>query len=301
MRRVSELQPADYTSKTDPLLLRHGTPDMILSVKGIKFYAHSKVLRLYSQKIGEMMDNADPIYGKQIQIMSVAGRQRTQAGVRALLNVVYPPQLMPPPDLCHEVYDIAREYNMFLLIEKMKVGIARQCDISLLEVAQHALEQLHPEERVTTFPHVIFDAFAEYTVDEFQAIPGYSRLCLRTKLEIARRRVAMLEEHLAKKNCAEHRRSHPELFRRCPPELAELADDEARLPRGGLAASGSFAGTLRSASFGSSGGCSGAWPPWSGGTTWSSTGEASPSRSGASARQARPRSAGGASRPRPRG
>lgn len=234
MRRTSELRPPEYSKKDDPALLRHGPPDVIVLARGHRLFAHSKVLRVYSAEMANLLDNPDKVYGKQLQLISRPGHLRTVEGVTALLNAMYPPQLMPAPEQYHEVYDIAREYNM-------------ACP-------------------------VVFDAFAEFALDEFKDLPGYDGLMPRTKLEIAQRRVALLEQHVAK-HCPAARASHPELFRQCPEEVAE--EPGAWSPRN----HGAFMNVSP-------------WPPWVGGVAYQSPDAAnSPSRSNA----ARPVSAGSVS------
>lgn len=222
-----------------------------------------KMIRPYSQQIGRLLDNPDPVYGKQLQIMSLPGRERTVEGVTAMLNAMYPPQLMPAPELYHEVYDICREYSMDLLIERLKLGITKQCDVSHLEAVQDVLRKpvQPPETLASIMPHVVFDAFAEFAVDELKALPGYEGLLPRTKLEIAQRRVAKLERHLAKH--FQHRQvSHPELFRKCPADLVQdVAHDSGKWSPQSLGYHDGFA----RAAVSSPGSPFLPWPPWAGG------------------------------------
>merc|ERR1719440_1784676 len=104
--------------------------------------------------------------GKQIQLVPHNGRRRTKPGAIALLNAIYPPQLVPPAHLFDEVYDIAKEYNMTLLIEKVKLGIIKNCDLEPLVVAEGDHK----------FPDVVFNAFAEFSLDESKSLDGYSHL-----------------------------------------------------------------------------------------------------------------------------
>jgi hypothetical protein len=61
-----------------------------------------------------------------------------------------------------EVYAIAVDYNMDLLIQKLKLGI----------VKQGTVQPLHDMEANGTRPDVVLDAFAEFAVDELRNLPG---------------------------------------------------------------------------------------------------------------------------------
>eukprot|EP00928_Gymnodinium_smaydae_P039671 TRINITY_DN27047_c0_g2_i1.p1 TRINITY_DN27047_c0_g2~~TRINITY_DN27047_c0_g2_i1.p1 ORF type:complete len:335 (-),score=73.03 TRINITY_DN27047_c0_g2_i1:71-991(-) len=220
MRRNTFARGPDFSKKDDPTLCRqHGTPDVLISVGGHKLYAHSKVLRVFSKTVAGMLSDPDPFYGKQIFIRSWPGQPRSREGVVGLLNAIYSPQLLPPPELSSEIYGIAREFGMELLLERLKIGLAKNCDLDTLRRAEQDLAEWSPEDVEKNFPRVVFDAFAEFSVDELHALPGYAELSERTRLEIAERRVLLLERHLAGSNFNACRAAHTELFRDCPAEL----------------------------------------------------------------------------------
>merc|ERR1712224_278999 len=107
-------------------------------------------------------------------------------------------------------YDIAQYYKMELLIQKLKLGIVKNCSLEPLEAA----------ERDGKEPAVVFDAYAEFTNTEIKQLPGYVDLQTKTKLGVARRRVLLLESNIEKKglnDIPEYRH----LFRKCPEEEKE--------------------------------------------------------------------------------
>jgi len=213
---------------------------MVLLVKGEKLYVHSKILGLYSDKIYRLMLRPDPMFGKQMQIRPFQNRARTKNGVIALLNAIYPPQMVPKPELFDEVYDIANEYEMELLVEKLKLGIIKNCELGPLEAAQKADKP----------PDVVYNAFAEFECDELMSLPGYGDLDAKTRLEVMRRRVELLEGKLETKAMNKNRSAHDGLFRECPKELALHREEDDGLgvmpQQGGQRASQSngFGGTV---------------------------------------------------------
>jgi len=239
----------NYAKKDDEELRRYGIPDMIILVQGHRLFVHSTIMKLNSTVIYDLLLHPDPMLGKQVHMMSSPGRPRTRAGVVALLNAIYPAQVSPPAELFPEVVDIAKEYRMELLLDRLKLGVVKNCDFELLEAAER--NNAWP-------PEVVLEAFAEFSVDELKALPGYSSLQATTKVELARRRVALLERELAKKALEPCRTVHPQLFRKCPPELARSDEErgdrlEDRLEQEVAAAMGN----LRPQ----------ALPPWLGGTS----------------------------------
>lgn len=210
----------DYTELEDPSLRRHGVPDMILRVQGHNLYVHLSIIKIYSEVIATRLReqmSQHPFLGKQLQLEAGKGKAMTKessyvfiASVIALLNAIYPPQRVPPAELFHQVYEIALEYGMSLLIEKLKLGIVKNC----------SLEPLVAAERSRRWPDVVLKAFAEFAVDEFKVLPGYGELQTRTKIEVAKRRIELLEQQFQAQRMGQCRSAHAHAFRDCPPELA---------------------------------------------------------------------------------
>merc|ERR550514_1393304 len=147
---------------------------------------------------------------------------RTIKGVVALLNAMYPPQKVPPPDTFDEVNTIANDYNMVLLKEKMKVGIMKNCSIEPLKVAE--------DKKLDVLPPVVVDAFAEFKLQELKGMEGYTELQAATKLAVARKRIEVLEHAISDSRAmSDARQSHRFLFRACPEEELADADDEDQL------------------------------------------------------------------------
>lgn len=211
MRKVGQttMKSPNY-EKRDDLKLREcipgaGPPDMMLIVEGVKLYVHSKVLLTYSKVMEEKIRKPDAFYGKQIQMIG-----RSKQDVIALLNAIYPPQMVPPPECFNQVYEIAQFYEMTLLIEKLKLGIVKNCSLEPLEAAERAGKE----------PAVVFDAYSEFTNDEIKKLPGYADLQTKTKLSVARRRVELLEKNIAKKGLSQDAK-YMNLFRKCHEEERE--------------------------------------------------------------------------------
>lgn len=210
MRRTATLASPNYFDPKNEALLFQGSPDLILLVEGRKLYVHSKKLSVYSPVIQEKLKRPDPMLGKMIQMVN-----RTVKGVWALLNAMYPPQKVPPAETFDEVYLIAKEYKMDMLIEKMKVGIIKNCVIEPLRVAE--------DKKLDVLPKVVVDAFAEFTLSDLRDLEGYHDLQAPTKLAVSRRRIEVLENAVTTSRAlSDAFRSHRYLFRTCPDE--ELAD-----------------------------------------------------------------------------
>jgi len=211
-QRSAALPSPNYYNHEDEALKFSGAPDLILLVEGRKLYVHSKKLSTFSLKIQEFLQRPDPMMGKMIQMVG-----RTVKGVWALLDALYPPQKVPPAETFDEVYLIAKDYKMDMLIEKMKVGIIKNCAIEPLRVAE--------EKKLDVLPKVVVDAFAEFALTDLRGLEGYHDLLPTTKLEVARRRIEVLETAMMEKRSMDDSlRAHRYLFRTCP--------DEERAPEG---------------------------------------------------------------------
>lgn len=220
MRKIACLKPPNFENRDDPgLLCNGGLPDVMFLVEGYKLFVHSKIVSMLSPKIHKILANPDPMFGKQIQFFPYQGRRRTKAGLIALLNAVYSPQLIPPEHLFDEVCDIAKEYEMDILLGRLKIGVVANCDVEPLFAAERQRNAgIEPQD-------VIYTAFAEFSADEFKSLEGYELLEPRTKVEVARRRVQLLENLLARKEMADVRARAENLFRVCPPELLRCDED----------------------------------------------------------------------------
>lgn len=183
----SKARPPNYSKKEDEVLRSHGRPDMILVIKGHKLHVHSQIIKTYTNAFLQAFVNPDPYYGRQFVISSAPpGRlPRSKAGVVALLNAIYPPRLLPPLELLREVHDIAREYGMDLLIQKLRAGVLKNSDVGTLKLA----------ERLDALPELLLDVFAEFAAEDLEALPGYDELQESTKASVAERREIRAEQH----------------------------------------------------------------------------------------------------------
>eukprot|EP00435_Cladocopium_sp_Y103_P045984 s99_g13.t1 len=127
------------------------------------------------------------------------------------------------------VNNIARDFEMETVIASMKLGIAAHCDLErVADAERQALET-----GLTAAPpiaEVVFEALAEFSVDELKRMSGYDKLSSAAKVEVARRRVRFLEQlfetkEATSRDCAKNKvlracvEAHPQLFRDCPKEL----------------------------------------------------------------------------------
>lgn len=242
------LAKPDFSKRDDVLLNSFGRPDTLILAQGRRFYAHYEVLRPLSPVLRARLhvSSLDPIWGRTLHIRSKSqdpAERRTAEGVLAWLHAVYPPQVMPPAHLMPEVNNIARDFEMETVIASMKLGIAAHCDLErVADAERQALET-----GLTAAPpiaEVVFEALAEFSVDELKRMSGYDKLSSAAKVEVARRRVRFLEQlfetkEATSRDCAKNKvlracvEAHPQLFRDCPKELwgdvrpaSGLVDDE---------------------------------------------------------------------------
>jgi len=202
MRQFSSYDSPNYENHLDERLLTHGAPDLVLLAKGRKLYVHAEKMNAYSPVIWEQVKTPDPIWGKMIRL-----KDRSVAGVKALLNAIYPPQRVPPPEAFDEVYALAKELKMDLLIQKLKLGIIKSC----------CLEPLLNAQRVGKDPDVVFDAFAEFAIEDFKTLNKFDMLDSSTKLEVYRRRAEILEKLIKTTKPMQHVYENEKLrmFREC--------------------------------------------------------------------------------------
>lgn len=228
------LAKPDFSKRDDVLLNGFGRPDTLILAQGHRFYAHYEVLSPVSPvlRVRLHVSNLDPIWGRTLHIRSKSqdpAERRTAEGVLAWLHAVYPPQVMPPAHLMPEVNNIARDFGMETVIASMKLGIAAHCDLErVADVERQALEV-----GFTAAPpiaEVVFEALAEFSVDELKKMSGYEKLSSAAKVEVARRRVRFLEQlfetkEATSRDCAKSKvlracvEAHPQMFRDCPEEL----------------------------------------------------------------------------------
>jgi len=213
----SAVPSPDYTTRGDKVLLRHGIPDLTLLVHGRRLHVHSKILASSSASISSMLRHPDPIRGKEIHMLPPAGKHWTKAGVIALLDIAYPPHRLPPVQLLEEVEHLTTEYGMPALVKKVQLGI----------IKQGKLDSLMWADRNGIYTDMVFDAYAEFETEELKAMDGYSELTMATKLEIAQRRVSLLEAYFGSKLGEPYVVKHAHWFRKCPPELVPNASEDA--------------------------------------------------------------------------
>eukprot|EP00397_Hematodinium_sp_SG-2012_P038634 GEMP01042058.1.p1 GENE.GEMP01042058.1~~GEMP01042058.1.p1 ORF type:complete len:329 (+),score=37.90 GEMP01042058.1:126-989(+) len=211
MRQSSTLPSPNYKDYKDHDLRKHGSPDLVLLVQGHKLYVHAEKLTVYSPVLYNKLQKLDPIWGKMVQLQG-----RTVAGVTALLDAIYPPQRMPEAIHFDEVYALSKELKMELLIQKLKLGIIKNCSLCPLLVAQE-----HEKS-----PDVVFDAFAEFTLNDLKLLDEFDKLSAETRFEVARRRAEVLERQLRHDIMEKvYTQAKARLFRICPtPKLDSDTD-----------------------------------------------------------------------------
>lgn len=91
-----------------------------------------------------------------------------------------------------QVYAIALDYGMELLIQSLKLGIIKQGALHVLEEQEKSFTGGVPQ------CDVLYDAFAEYSQLELKSLEGYNNLHASTKLDLAHRRINILEDQLKK-------------------------------------------------------------------------------------------------------
>lgn len=186
----------DYTRRDDKVLRSHGTPDFMLVVRGRKLHVHSKILRVHTDAFTQAIANPDPYYGRQATLSSKPGRPpRTLASVVALLNAIYPPRVLPPLELLDEVHDIAKEYGMELLMNQLKIGMMKNCNLRTLELAEDA----------GIWPDLLLDVFAQFTAEQLEALPGFAGLQPDTKEKLKEWRSAREQERHTRETNADGR------------------------------------------------------------------------------------------------
>lgn len=211
MRKSSANRSPDFTKKDDPILCRNeGPPDFIVCVQGHKLFVHSKVLCGMSRVIEGKVANVDPMMGKMLQMTSAKGQPpRRKKAVVALLNAIYPPRLLPPVDMISEVYDIAVEYKMDVLVDRFRLGILWSRDLSYLSYLANTEE---PDPCLD----VVLHAFAELTSSEFQALLGWENLDDAMKTMVAEKREGLLgkkfDDRRTHAGARHHRTTPSELF-----------------------------------------------------------------------------------------
>eukprot|EP00929_Paragymnodinium_shiwhaense_P073562 TRINITY_DN37534_c0_g1_i3.p1 TRINITY_DN37534_c0_g1~~TRINITY_DN37534_c0_g1_i3.p1 ORF type:complete len:401 (-),score=57.40 TRINITY_DN37534_c0_g1_i3:174-1376(-) len=184
----------NFLDRHDAVLNTHGPPDMIVQVRGRRLWAHMKFLRPLSEAIRKQLLEPDEFYGQQISIVSTKMRPRSVAGVKALLAAVYPLANPPPSELLPEIFDIAAEYNMHVLMNKLKLWIRQgAADASHLIAAEEHLKLETPEREDVTYINAVFDTFALFVKDDLDSLPGFSQLHEETIGEVTRRRTELME------------------------------------------------------------------------------------------------------------
>ncbi|CAJ1429880.1 unnamed protein product [Effrenium voratum] len=242
-------QAPDHSNRDDPKLLGFGRPDTLILVSGHRLWAHYEILGKHSVVLREQLHCSciDPFWGRTLHIRDSPTTKRSLAGVKAWLQAVYPPQVMPSAQMMSEVTSLASDFMMETVLAQIKLSISGQCDLhNVATVEKQALATGNTS--TPPIAEVVFDALAEFAVEELKAMPGYDELSSAAKVEVARRRVLLLErllemekagEKLHSRACAKKRVlracviSHPQLFRACPSDLrADTRLDEAWLEEG---------------------------------------------------------------------
>lgn len=220
MRKFSTYSSPNYEDIKDPTLLNHGSPDLVLLVAGKKMYVHAEMLTVYSPVILEKLKTPDPMWGKMFPL-----KNRSIKGVRALLDAIYPPQLIPPPDTFEEVYSISRELKMDLLIQKLKLGIIKGCCLEPLKAMQKKKEDAG----------VVLDAFAEFALNDLKKLDNFEQnLEKSTRLEICRRRAKILEDLLKNQKALRNVYAQEKLtlFRECQEPITDECEDAHKTGHG---------------------------------------------------------------------
>ncbi|CAD7937931.1 unnamed protein product [Amoebophrya sp. A25] len=122
MRSSTTTPSPNYKDMRDPELLRYGTPDMILVANGVRLYIHSSKCAAYSKEIHQQVLHPDSFFGK----MLVLRNGRSTPAAIALLDTIYSPQKVPPNGLLFEVCEIAHDYDMQLVLQKIKLGLIKR-------------------------------------------------------------------------------------------------------------------------------------------------------------------------------
>jgi len=219
MRKFSTYSSPNYEDIKDPTLLNHGSPDLVLLVAGKKMYVHAEMLTVYSSVILEKLKTPDPMWGKMFPL-----KNRSIKGVRALLDAIYPPQLIPPPDTFEEVYSISKELKMDLLIQKLKLGIIKGCCLKPLQAVQKKKEDAG----------VVFDAFAEFALNDLKKLDNFEgNIVTSTRLEVCRRRAKILEDLLKNQKALRnvYAQEKLRLFRECPEPITDECEDAKQTGR----------------------------------------------------------------------
>lgn len=121
--------------------------------------------------------------------------------MEALLAAIYPPQRAPPGKFLFEVCEIAYQFKMEPLLQKLKTGLVSRGDIGILleGLAEAERKGVHP---VDAIPEIVVEAFAEFKGKDFSGLRGYDKLADEVKLRISQKREAILENLL---------RTHPNM------------------------------------------------------------------------------------------
>eukprot|EP00930_Biecheleria_cincta_P070502 TRINITY_DN5813_c0_g1_i1.p1 TRINITY_DN5813_c0_g1~~TRINITY_DN5813_c0_g1_i1.p1 ORF type:complete len:331 (-),score=57.50 TRINITY_DN5813_c0_g1_i1:257-1249(-) len=229
----------NFERRDDRLLAHHGTPDTMIIIHGKQLWAHSQVMLRNSSAMEDMLgrDKLDPMWGRTLKMTPSDFGPRTVKGVTAWLKAIYPPQLVPSAEELPEVDSIAREFRMETLRHRLKIAIASAFDVRLIaQEEKRALSDLKKFQEdkpgmhsgaLSPVPEVVFEALSEFCLDQLHILPGYDKLSLEARCEVARRRMILLETTL--KNGKAYTfvfEAHPELgvhppdvFKDCPPEL----------------------------------------------------------------------------------
>eukprot|EP00392_Amoebophrya_sp_AT5.2_P006100 g6110.t1 len=186
MRTAATTASPNYRDVSDPELLRYGTPDMILVTQGVKLYVHSSKCAAYSENIREQITHPDPFFGKMLVIKN----NRSPKAATALLDTIYSPQKLPGAADLFETCEIAEDYEMDLVLQKIKLGLIKRGSVKIL---LDALATLKPSSRI---PPAVIEAFAEFTLHELSVMPRYEELPVLLRRRIAETRVKILENLL---------------------------------------------------------------------------------------------------------
>ncbi|CAD7960094.1 unnamed protein product [Amoebophrya sp. A120] len=194
MRSSATIRSPNYRDMKDPELLRYGTPDMILVTHGTKLYVHSSKCAAYSKDIQDQVLHPDAFFGKMLVIKN----NRSVKAAIALLDTIYSQQVAPNADVLFETCEIAQDYGMDLVLQKIKLGLMKRGSVKPL---LDALYVMKPEQRV---PPVVLEAYAEFTLAETKVMLRYDELPALLRRRIAETRVKILETLLRTQPSLKH-------------------------------------------------------------------------------------------------
>lgn len=178
MLAASTTPAPNFRVRADPELQRYGPPNMILMAGGIKFYVHASRCAVYSRILQKIVEAPDPVYGKMLVLRGKVGPCSPDA-LQAVLEAIYPPQKIPPDEVLVEVFQIARDYEMTLLLEKMKLGLANQRSLLPLIAAVNCAsvgKNGVPRLGGVDVPRALYEAYAGFSMEELESLEGFGEL-----------------------------------------------------------------------------------------------------------------------------